>query len=50
VKHLRKALSRLVTLAEAAAELHVASAATATAIAELLDTMHEIQEAKPTKR
>ncbi len=49
MKHLHKALSRLVSLAEAAAELHVAAAATATAIAELVDSMQDLQEAKPKK-
>ena len=49
MKYLHRALSRLVTLAEAAAELHVAAAATASAIAELVDSMTDLQEAKPKK-
>jgi len=37
----------LVVLAEAAAELHVAAASTAAALAELVHNLMEAQEAKP---
>ena len=39
MEHLHKALSKMVTLAEAAAELHLAASMTAAAIAELLEEM-----------
>jgi hypothetical protein len=42
MEHLHKALSKLVILAEAAAELHVAASLTAAAIAELLEEMEAL--------
>lgn len=41
-EHLHRALSKLIVLAEAAAELHVAASMTAAAIAELLDEMEAL--------
>lgn len=49
VKQLAIAVSRLVVLAEAAAELHMSASTCATVLAELVEAMQEMQEAKPRK-
>jgi len=45
--HLSAALGSLVTLAEAAAELHVAASRVACAMSEVLDEMGAFEEARP---
>ena len=45
--HLNAALSKLVVLSEAAADLHLAASQTAMAIAELLEELNGLREAKP---
>lgn len=45
--HLHGALSKLVVLAEAAAELHVAASSAAMAIAEVVEELDGLMEAKP---
>ena len=49
VKQLAIAVSGLVVLAEAAAELHMSASTCATVLAELVEDLRLMQEAKPRK-
>ena len=47
IKSLHRAMAGLMDLSEAAADLHLASLASANAIAELVQSMIDIKESKP---